>query len=172
MRRVVGTGVSGQRVGEILRKFIVAALLSLVLTPAAEAASLSVSPAEVDFGTVDVTNPDCELVGGVPSSGCVAATVTITNTGSDTVYFESASACERLFHNEIQTCITRTAGWGGFVGEPLSTCFSDWTLVPGESCTVVLVTAPTRQGMVRGYFIMRERSTEIVVSVPVRVRGT
>ena len=153
-------------------KFTVVALLSLVLAPAAEAASVSVSPAEVDFGTVSVANPDCQVVAGVPSSGCVTATVTITNTGSETVYFESASACERLFNNEIQTCITRTAGWGGFVGEPLSTCFSDWTLVPGESCTVVLVAAPTRQGMVRGFFIMRERGSEIVVSVPVRVRGT
>ena len=153
-------------------KFIVVALLSLVLAPAAEAASVSVSPAEVDFGTVSVANPDCQVVAGVPSSGCVTATVTITNTGSETVYFESASACERLFNNEIQTCITRTAGWGGFVGEPLSTCFLDWTLVPGESCTVVLVAAPTRQGMVRGFFIMRERGSEIVVSVPVRVRGT
>ena len=117
-------------------------------------------------------NPPCEIVSGVPSSGCVTATVTITNTGGETVYFESASACERLFNNEIQTCITRTAGWGGFVGEPLSTCFSDWTLVPGESCTVVLIAGPTRPGTIRGYFIMRERGSEIVVSVPIRVHGT
>jgi hypothetical protein len=158
--------------GGTLRQFIIAALLSLMLAPAAEAASLSVSPAQIDFGTVSVTNPDCQIVGGVPSSGCVTATVTITNTGTETVYFESASVCERLFHNAIQTCITQTAGWGGFVGEPLSTCFSDWTLLSGESCTVVVVAAPTRQGTVRGYFIMRERSTEIVVTVPVRVRGT
>ena len=130
------------------RHFIVAAFLSLMLAPAAGAASLSVSPAEIDFGTVSVTSPECRLVDGVPSSGCVTATVTITNTGTETVYFESASVCERLFHNAIQTCLTQTAGWGGFVGEPLSTCFSDWTLLPGESCTVVVVAAPTRQGTV------------------------
>jgi hypothetical protein len=139
---------------------------------AAAAAVLNVSTAEVNFGSVPVTNPACQIVDGVPSSGCVTTTVTITNTGSDTVFFESASACESLFHNEIQTCITRTAGWGGFVGEPLSTCFSDWTLVPGESCAVVLVAGPTRLGTIRGYFIMRERGSDIVVSVPVRVRGT
>jgi hypothetical protein len=158
-----------------LRKFIVVALFSLVLAPTAEAASLSVSPAEVDFGTVPVTNPDCtyDFATDTFSSGCVTTTLTITNTGIETVYFESASVCQSLFHNAIQTCDTRTAGWGGFAGNvQLSTCFSDWTLVPGESCTVVLIASPSRLGMVRGYFIMRDRSSEIVVLVPVRVRGT
>ena len=155
-----------------MRKVIVAVVLTLVLAPSAVAASLAVEPPEIDFGTVDVVNPDCVVFAGIPSSACVTATVTITNTGSETVRLESASACERLFNNEIQTCITRTAGWGGFLGDPLSTCFSDWTLAPGESCSVTLVAAPTRQGMVRGYFIMREVGSNIVVSVPVRVRGT
>jgi hypothetical protein len=163
------THVSGRK---LVRKVIFVVLLALGLPPASQAASLSVSPAEIDFGAVPVTNPDCQVVNGVPLSACATATVTITNTGTETIFFESASACERLFHNEIQTCITQTAGWGGFVGEPLSTCFSDWTLVPGESCAVVLVAGPTRRGVVRGYFIMRERGSAIVVSVPVRVRGT
>ncbi|MFL5919262.1 MAG: hypothetical protein ACJ74X_11115 [Gaiellaceae bacterium] len=158
-----------------MRKFIVVALFSLVLAPTAEAASLSVSSAAVDFGTVPVTNAYCtyDFATDTPSSGCVTTTLTITNTGVETMYFESASACQTLFHNEIQTCDTRTAGWGGFAGNVhLSTCFSDWTLVPGESCTVVLIASPSRLGMVRGYFIMRDRSSEIVVRVPVRVRGT
>jgi hypothetical protein len=158
-----------------LRKFIVVALFSLVLAPTAEAASLSVSPAEVNFGTVPVTNPDCtyDFATDTFSSGCVTSTLTITNTGIETIYFESASVCQSLFHNEIQTCDTRTAGWGGFAGNvQLSTCFSDWTLVPGESCTVVLLASPSRLGLVRGYFIMRNRTSEIVVLVPVRVRGT
>ena len=154
-----------------MRKVIVAVVLTLVFAPAAAAASLAVDPAEVDFGAVDVVNPDCVVIAGIPSSGCVTATVTITNTGTDTVFFESASACERLFNNEIRTCITRTAGWGGFLGEPLSTCFSDWTLVSGEFCSVTVLAAPTRQGTVRGYFIMREVGSNIAVSVPVRVRG-
>jgi len=158
-----------------LRKFIVVALFSLVLAPTAEAGSLSVSPAEVDFGTVRVTNPDCayDFATDTFSLGCVTTTLTITNTAIETMYFESASVCQTLFHNEIQTCDTRTAGWGGFAGNvQLSTCFSDWTLVPGESCTVVLIASPSRVGMVRGYFIMRDRSSKIVVLVPVRVRGT
>ena len=155
-----------------LRRGIALSLLVLALPAAADAASLNVTPTRVDFGTVPVNDPDCQIVNDVPSAGCATATVTITNAGASATHFESASACQRIFHNASSTCITQTAGWGGFVGDPTSTCFTDWTLRAGESCTVTLVAHPSRRGTIRGYFIMREQGGAIEVSVPVRVRGT
>jgi hypothetical protein len=156
-----------------MRKAIVglAVLALLVLgPPAAAAASLSVTPSSVDFGRVPVDS-QCQVVNDVPNEFCVTQTLTVTNTGTDTLLFGSASACERITRGG--TCLTRRAGWGGFTGSTTSTCIFA-TLAPGDGCTVVLVADPTRRGLIRGLFIMTMSSTTgeaVTVTVPIRVLG-
>ncbi len=158
------------------RAFLAAlALALLVVQPAAASTSLQFSPGEVDFGRVAVG--ECLVFNNVPGPGCVTQTITITNTGTETFAPSgySASSCERIFRD--RTCLIRTASWGGFLGDPASSCLASlpgFTLDPGESCTVVLVAQPSRKGGIRGYFIMTATlgtETIRVVEVPIFVQG-
>jgi hypothetical protein len=149
-----------------------AALVLLAVQPAAGSTPLQVSPAEVNFGRVAMG--ECQVVNNVPGPGCATQTITITNTGTETFSYQhgwSASSCERIFRD--RTCLIRTASWGGFLGDPASTClagFSGFMLDPGESCTVVLIASPSRKGVIHGYFIMTADGTR-VVEVPITVMG-
>jgi hypothetical protein len=94
-----------------MRKALIglAVLAMLVLGPAAAAAaSLSVTPSSVDFGRAPVDS-QCRVINDVPNKFCITQTLTITNIGTETLQFGSASACERITHGG--TCLT--AGLGG-----------------------------------------------------------
>ncbi len=134
---------------------VVLVLLASPPAPATAAAQLQVSPVEVDFGKVTVG--ECTLVNDVLDPACVTATVTVTNVGNETfaaTFSWSASTCQQLLQG---SCLTRTASWGTALPAPASTCLTfglPKTLQPGESCTVVLVAAPSRKGGIHGYFVM------------------
>jgi hypothetical protein len=147
-------------------------------TTAISDAPLTASPSSVNLGPAPLVDPAiCFVSGGVPSSGCVTAAVTITNTSAAAISVDSASACEHLFSfDEGTSCSTERRSWGGFVGEgPLSTCLPPAFLLerlgPGESCKVTLVAGPNRKGGIHGYFVLR-RDRVFVLIVPVFVRGT
>ncbi len=157
-----------------------AALVLLAAQPAAASPLLEASVQEVDFGRVAVG--ECLVFNNVPEPDCVTRELTVTNTG-DSLFLASsdaAASCEKLFRE--RTCITRTAGWGGFLGDPASSCLSYsrwtlqpdnhwyWTLAPGESCTMVLVAQPSRKGAIHGYFVMWFGS-EILITVQAAVIG-
>jgi len=148
------------------------ALAALVFVPLARATvSVSVNPASVDFGRVPF-NGGCMVVADVPNELCVTETVTITNTGTETLFGAGFRSCEQYFP-ETNSCFTLRADWGGFVsgGDPNTCIFG--VVAPGESCTVVLVAFPSRPGLIRGFFVaematLTDSVTTILV-VPVRL---
>jgi hypothetical protein len=56
----------------------------LLAPPAAAAVSLSVSPSSVDFGRVEVDS-QCRVDNDIPNEFCVTETLTVTNTGTETL---------------------------------------------------------------------------------------
>src|SRR5437867_2051460 len=89
--------------------------------------TLTASPPSVNFGSAPLSDSGaCNISAeGVPTPGCVTATITITNTGTVTPILEAASACEDLLSFDWGvSCQTTKRSWGGFIGNgPLSTCF-------------------------------------------------
>ncbi len=148
-----------------------AAVLLLAAQPVAAAAQLQVTPEEVDFGKVAVG--ECTVVNQVPDPSCVTRTVTVTNVGDETFSATnswSATTCQQLLQG---SCVTKTASWGAAVPAPTSTCLSfglPKTLLPGESCTIVLFAAPSRKGAIHGWFIMRF-DEQLLVRVRIFVIG-
>lgn len=153
---------------------VFAILAAVVFVPLAHATvSVSVSPTSVDFGRVPF-NGECVVVGGVPNESCVTQTVTITNTGTETLFGAGFRACEQYLP-ESNSCVTLRASWGGFAsgGDP-STCIFG-VVAPSEACTVVLVAAPSRPGLIRGSFVAEMAtltgSVTTILVVPVRLVG-
>ena len=143
------------------------ALLAVVFTPSAGAAdNLVANPSRVDLGKVPVNDPGCVII-GVPGPGCTTALVLVTNTGDLPVTVGAASVCERIIGI---TCATTHKAWGGFTDPPATTCPGQ-VIHPGETCQVTLVALPSHKGKVRGEFIMRDQSNNIIVIVPAEVRG-
>jgi hypothetical protein len=148
------------------------AVVALVFVPLAQATvSVSVNPTSVDFGRVPF-NGGCMVIGDVPNEFCVTRTVTITNTGSETLFGAGFRSCEQYFP-ETNSCFTLRADWGGFVsgGDPNTCIFG--VVDPGESCTVVLVAFPSRPGLIRGFFVGEMAtltgSVTTILVVPVRL---
>jgi hypothetical protein len=101
--------------GDLMRRVIavLAAVAALVVPSSASATpSASVSPKSVDFGRVPY-NGGCSVVADIPNEFCVTRTLTITNTGTETLRGSGAKACER-YVAESNGCFTLHASWGGF----------------------------------------------------------
>jgi hypothetical protein len=164
--------------GDLMRRVIavLAAVAALVVPSSASATpSASVSPSSVDFGRVHY-NGGCSVVADIPNEFCVTQTLTITNTGTETLRGSGAKACER-YVAESNGCFTLHASWGGFVsaGDPNTCLFHE--VEPGDSCTVVLVAFPSRPGRIRGFFVaematlpLTDSVTTILV-VPIQLLG-
>jgi hypothetical protein len=149
----------------VLRVGLLAPLLALAVAvpaPSAQAAhhvaGLELSQRSVDFGSVPVGAPGCAQVNG-ELVGCVTRTVTLTNTGSATLLFDSFSTCDKVFR-AYGSCSESGPSWGGMFsdnGNP-SSCIGDlfdYALDPGESCELTLIAVPTAIGQIRGYVVAR-----------------
>ena len=151
--------------------WLLSVLASLLLVPSASASvSVSVSPTSVDFGRVPFKS-GCFLVNDVPNEFCVTRTLTVTNTGTETMFESGARSCEYFL--QPNSCLTLHADWGGIAGPNTSTCLSGITIAPGESCTVILVAIPSRPGLIRGFFVGCFASTStdeaVILVVPIRL---
>jgi hypothetical protein len=150
----------------------VVALIALVFAPPVSAsASASIAPTSVDFGRVPFEG-GCMIVADVPNEKCVSRTVTVTNTGSEPLEGVGFRSCE-TYIPESNSCFTVHADWGGFTtGADPRTCIFG-VVLPGETCTVVLVAFPSRKGQIRGSFVAemwsRESNTTTILVVTVRL---
>jgi hypothetical protein len=143
--------------------WVLVPLFSLTLAiPAAPAsaarhvAGLELSQRSVDFGPVPVDAPGCALVNG-QLVGCVTRVVTLTNTGSEVMTFESFSTCSKVFRS-FGSCSESGPSWGGVFRDndnpsACSSDFFDFTLDPGESCQLTLFAVPSAAGRIQGYEI-------------------
>jgi hypothetical protein len=155
-------GSRSRRVG------LVIALLALALAwpagPASAAhhiAGLQMSQRSVDFGVVPVDAPGCSQVNG-ELVGCVTRTVTLTNTGSEVLLFDSFSTCDKVF-GSFGSCSESGPSWGGMFSDNSnpSSCIGDLfdsALDPGESCQLTLLAVPSAAGRIRGYVVARVHS--------------
>jgi len=149
----------------LVRMALLVPLLALaVALPAAPAsaahhvAGLELSQRSVDFGPVPVGAPGCTQVNG-ELVGCVAQTVTLTNTGSDVLLFDSFSTCDKVFRS-FGSCSESGPSWGGMFSDNNnpSSCggdLSDFALDPGESCQLTLIAVPSAAGRITGYVVAR-----------------
>jgi hypothetical protein len=148
-----------------LRAGLLVPLLALAVAwpavPASAAhhiAGLELSQRTVDFGLVPVDAPGCAQVNG-ELVGCVVQTVTLTNTGSDVLLFDSFSTCDKVFRS-FGSCSDTGPSWGGMFsdnGNP-SSCIGDlfdYALDPGESCQLTLLAVPSAAGRITGYVVAR-----------------
>jgi hypothetical protein len=147
-----------------LRAVLLAPLLMVaVVLPAAPADAghhgipgLQISPQHVSFGPVAVGAPGCTVQEGV-LVGCVTATVTLTNTGSEALLFDSFSTCDKVFPDS--SCSQSGPSWGGeFRDNTPGACssdFFDFVLDPGESCYLLLFAVPEVEGLIKGFIVVR-----------------
>lgn len=139
------------------------------VSPVAASASATINPTTVDFGRVPFDG-GCMTVADVPNDNCVTRTITITNTGTESLEGVGFRSCE-TYVPEFNSCFTIHANWGGFTsgGDPQTCIFG--VVLPGETCTVVLVADPSRRGRITGSFVAEMWSREsnvttiLVVSV-------
>jgi hypothetical protein len=143
----------------------------VLVPPAAASVSASISPTAVDFGRVPF-DVGCFVAGDVPNERCVTRTVTITNTGTESLEGVGLRSCE-TYVAASNICFTIHAGWGGFAtgGDPRTCIFA--AVAPGESCTVLLVAVPSRRGRIAGSFVAEMYSAvsdlTTVLVVPVKL---
>ena len=152
----------------VLRSSVVVALLALAVAwPAVPAsasrhiAGLELSQRSVDLGEVPVDAPGCAQVNG-ELVGCVVRTVTLTNTSSGVLLFDSFSTCSKVFR-AFGSCSDSGPSWGGMFGDNSnpSSCIGDlfdFALDPGESCELTLLAVPSAAGRIRGSVVARVHS--------------
>jgi hypothetical protein len=148
--RRIGDSLEGRspmkrRIAVLASLVTVMASLFVTVAPVAAAASVSASPAVLDFGKVQV--------------GTTATLyLTITNTGTEDL------AWAGLSHNPPFSADV-----------PAGTCFTTDPIVPGETCTIAVTLSPTKPGKyasgLQAQFTLASDHNDLVATVDVTGQG-
>jgi hypothetical protein len=149
----------------LLRASLLMALLMAVMLPAAHAdewrgargiPDLQITPHHVYLGRVPVNDPRCTFVDG-GLVGCVERIVTLTNTGTEPLVWDSFSTCGAKVLPD-SSCGSGPS-WGGvFSDRNAGACTADsfdFVLDPGESCYLRLFAYPSARGWFKAYEVIR-----------------
>ena len=133
--------VSGVVLATVLIAISAAACLPPPPPPGAE---LKLAPAALDYGT----HPLSDLMGNMP-----VITVTVTNTGTQTVHLDSETSSNGIFSLPANTC-------------------SGASLGPGQSCSIGVQFCPWATGTATSTLTVTGSAGTVPTSVSANVSGT
>ena len=131
--------------GLVLAAIVIAITAAACLPPPpAPPAQLKLAPVALDYGT----HPLADLMGHMP-----VITVTVTNTGSQTVHLDSETSSDGIFSMPTNTCASAS-------------------MAPGQSCSINLQFCPWATGTATSTLTITGTTGTGPTSVTANVTGT